>query len=367
MRECALRIVASNIVLSSKGESVSFREKRESLGFSNVMTMSQSKESYSQTTSDIYMKSDSYFGLLDFGNEDLYKEAASKFKEIEKGTNVVKNKDTDDEMSAIDKIRLNLLLIIYNMISKLSGEGITDRQRSIMSELSNMANGLNGYIGSMSYSLVSYEKSATQFSGCGRAITEDGRVIDFGISFGMSREFIYTERVDVNALASALLDPLVINVDSNITSISDQSFYFDLDCDGENENINMLSKGSGFLAMDKNGDGIINDGSELFGAKSGDGFAELSEYDEDGNGWIDENDENTWRKLKVWIKDDKGTDKLLTLGEAGVGAIYLGNVTTNIEEKNDTGNVNGVIRKSGLYLKENGTTGTIQHVDLAIH
>ena len=73
------------------------------------------------------------------------------------------------------------------------------------------------------------------------------------------------------------------------TELSDQTFYFDLDADGEEEEISML-KGSGYLALDKNEDGIINDGSELFGTGNGDGFADLARYDEDGNGWIDEND-----------------------------------------------------------------------------
>ena len=88
--------------------------------------------------------------------------------------------------------------------------------------------------------------------------------------------------------------------------LSDQTFYFDLDADGEEEEISML-KGSGYLALDKNEDGIINDGSELFGTGNGDGFADLARYDEDGNGWIDEND-SIWSKLKIWCKDENGND-----------------------------------------------------------
>ena len=53
----------------------------------------------------------------------------------------------------------------------------------------------------------------------------------------------------------------------------------------------MLGKGSGFLALDKDGNGKIDDGNELFGTKSSDGFGDLREYDSDGSGWIDENDE----------------------------------------------------------------------------
>lgn len=61
-----------------------------------------------------------------------------------------------------------------------------------------------------------------------------------------------------------------------------------MDCDGKQEEISKLNAGCGYLALDKNGDGVINDGNELFGVKTGDGFYELSKYDSDLNGWIDE-------------------------------------------------------------------------------
>ena len=43
----------------------------------------------------------------------------------------------------------------------------------------------------------------------------------------------------------------------------------------------------------------------------GNGFSELAEYDSDGNGWIDENDE-VYDQLKVWVKDENGKDTLLS-------------------------------------------------------
>ncbi len=161
-------------------------------------------------------------------------------------------------------------------------------------------------------------------------------------------------------------DPLVINMDADTASVSDQKFYFDLDADGEEEQISFMSQGSGFLALDKNGDGKINDGNELFGTKSGDGFKDLAEYDKDQNGWIDENDE-IFDRLKIWTKDENGNDKLVDLKTAGVGALYLGKVSTefslNQAENNQT---DAIIRSTGVYLKENGEAGTLQHVDLAV-
>ena len=120
------------------------------------------------------------------------------------------------------------------------------------------------------------------------------------------------------------------------------------------------------MALDKNEDGKIGDGSELFGTKSGDGFKDLAEYDEDKNGWIDEND-SVYNKLKVWTKDSEGNDKLLNLKEADVGAIYLGNVNTEFNYKYMAGETDAVLRKTGIYLKEStGAAGTVAHVDLAL-
>ncbi|MCM1158125.1 MAG: hypothetical protein NC300_04950 [Bacteroidales bacterium] len=213
-------------------------------------------------------------------------------------------------------------------------------------------------------SFIMEQESAT-FSATGIAKTADGREIQFGVDLQMSRGFVGTlfSEKDEEVI---LTDPLVINLDSQTASVSDQKFYFDLDADGKKEEISSLGSGSGFLAYDKNGDGVINDGSELFGTKSGDGFADLAKYDEDGNGWIDEND-RIFDKLKVWIKDENGNDRLLNLKEADVGAIYLGSADTRFH-LNDAGTnrTNAVIQKTGVFLKETGEVGTIQHVDLAV-
>lgn len=209
------------------------------------------------------------------------------------------------------------------------------------------------------------EKEVTEFRSLGSVCTADGRELSFSVSLEMSRSFVqetecYTEE------SFRLVDPLVINLDSNIAEVRDVKFFFDLDGDGKEEEISELGSGSGYLALDKNGDGTINDGNELFGTKSGDGFADLAAYDGDGNGWIDEADA-VFSKLKIWTKDENGENKLLDLKEAGVGAIYLGSASTrfslNQEETNAT---NAVIRKTGVYLREDGTAGTLQHVDLAL-
>lgn len=200
----------------------------------------------------------------------------------------------------------------------------------------------------------------TAFASRGTAVTADGRIIDFGITVEMSRSF--EAAYEVVGKEEIYTDPLIINLDTNTASLSDVSFYFDLNCDGTAEEISALENGSGFLALDKNGDGEINDGSELFGARTGDGFGELAEYDQDGNGWIDENDD-IFSKLTVWVKCGSGEAEQLSLSKANIGAIFLGSQNTQHSLVDSYGNTGAMIRKTGIYLKESGQVGTIQHVD----
>jgi len=209
------------------------------------------------------------------------------------------------------------------------------------------------------------EREDTSFSTVGTVRTADGREINFNLNLTMSRSFQEYYEANYTQEVVQMIDPLVINLNSNIASLSDQKFEFDLDADGVKDSISMLGSGSGYLALDKNGDGVINDGSELLGTKSGDGFADLTVYDEDGNGWIDENDE-IFEKLLVWSKNDKGEDELYTLKQAGVGAICLQKASTNFSLNSLKNNhTNGAIRATGIFLYENGNVGTMQHIDVA--
>lgn len=208
------------------------------------------------------------------------------------------------------------------------------------------------------------ESEETCFSTSGKVITGDGREIDFNLELSMSRSFTEYYEQNVTSLRT-FTDPLVINIDSPITDVSDVKISFDLDCDGKEDSISALGSGSGYLALDENGDGIIGDGSELFGTRSGDGFADLAQHDLDKNGWIDEADEIFDRLVIAYIKED-GTQELVKLKDAGIGAIYTGSASTQFSI-NDlaTNEERARIRQTGIFLYESGMMGTIQHLDLA--
>jgi hypothetical protein len=213
------------------------------------------------------------------------------------------------------------------------------------------------------YDASHYEAEQTQFQAQGVVKTADGKAITFNLSLTMSREFYQETHISLRE-GEAVKDPLVINFDGSAAELSNLQFEFDLDSDGQQETISALAPNSGFLALDRNGDGQINDGSELFGPASGNGFGELSALDSDGNQWIDEADA-AYSDLRVWSKDASGGDILSTLAELGIGAIYLGRVETPFSLKDASNTTLGQVRSSGIYLTEAGRAGTVQQVDLA--
>lgn len=228
-----------------------------------------------------------------------------------------------------------------------------------------LSNGLSLSTWSVSQRISTYmaETECTAFSGEGIAVTADGRTLPFNVEFELSRSYTeYSELTYVSQYTTILTDPLVINLTDNPAQVTDQTFFFDLDGDGEQEELSQLAAGSGYLALDKNNDGVINDGSELFGTASGDGFKDLAAYDSDGNGWIDEADE-VYSRLKIWTRDADGRDQLISLKEADVGAIYLGSTQTPFEMTDDENGLTGRVRQSGVYLHENGVAGSVQQID----
>lgn len=207
------------------------------------------------------------------------------------------------------------------------------------------------------------KKSHMSMEASGTVQTEDGRTIEFNMNLSHTRnlEFKSYKKVTIGEV----VDPLVLNFDGKLPKLSDKKFSFDLDHDGTSDQISYLTGESGFLSIDLNNDGKINDGSELFGPQSGSGFKDLRAYDGDGNGWIDENDD-VFDKLRIWMKTDSGKDQLIALGEKGVGAIFLGAVGTSFELLDSELKTNGIISESGIYLREDGIAGNIHHVDLTI-
>jgi hypothetical protein len=209
------------------------------------------------------------------------------------------------------------------------------------------------------------EVEQTSFSAEGVIKTADGQEIRFEYELEMERQYHSETHVSVRAGDALLKDPLVINFGGTAAQLTEQTYAFDIDADGAKDDVAWVQPGSGFLALDKNGDGVINDGTELFGAQTGDGFAELAAYDDDKNGWIDEADA-VYGHLQIWSKSGDA-DQLASLQDRNVGAILLAQTETPFQLKDAANELQGAVRASGIYVKEDGSgVGSVQQVDLAV-
>lgn len=121
-------------------------------------------------------------------------------------------------------------------------------------------------------------------------------------------------------------DPLVLDLAGNgfTTRGLDDAVRFDLSGDGRPESISAPKGDDALLALDRNGNGRIDSGKELFGDQHGasNGFAELSKYDENSDGRIDRQD-SVFEQLSLLRFDAQGRQQQQTLAEAGVSAIHL--------------------------------------------
>lgn len=202
------------------------------------------------------------------------------------------------------------------------------------------------------------ESEATSVCGKGQLKTCDGREIAFDFKVAMQRDY-HRERSSEESGTVELRDPLVLSFDGKYCELTEQRFSFDIDADGTAEWLPGLADGSCFLIFDRNANGRADDGSELFGSRSGNGFADLAQLDDDGNGWIDEADA-AFSSLALW-----SGDSYRALLDAGVGALYTGAVDAPFSLKNADNELLGQIRAAGVYLMESGQAGFMQQVDLA--
>ncbi len=370
-----MRIAESQISMSSQHDfSVSSQKSENLTFFSNTGSMTLEK--------GVRLAE----GALAGSNQDTItiSEEAKELSAQAKTDSSVSSSSGEYEFALSEKDRQKVQLL-ETFLSQILGKKVklhvgTDLRSSSQQDLSLAARLRSRTVSSVSsvttvpsagwglsydYSSTYQESESLSYSSQGTIRTSDGKEISFDLNMNLSRSYYTEQRVSLKLGDANKIDPLIINLDVPSAGLSNLKVDFDLNADGTKEQISFLAGGSGFLALDKNQDGTINDGKELFGPTKGDGFSELSDYDSDGNSWIDENDA-IFDQLSVWTKDENGKDQLLSLAKAGVGAIYLGHQTTDFTYKDNSNEGLAELKSTGIYLKESGSVGTIQHIDYII-
>ncbi len=156
--------------------------------------------------------------------------------------------------------------------------------------------------------------------------------------------------------STLFVSPLVLDLNGDgirTTALGETTGGFDLLNNGVAIDSGWLSAEDGFLAIDVNGNGRIDDRSELFGGDVGDGFAKLAGFDSNADGVVN-NQDTRFGELRVWqdANSNRQTDdaELRSLAEAGVASLNTGYVMKP-EEQN--GNL---LLERGTATLSNGKT-----------
>lgn len=281
-------------------------------------------------------------------------------------TSAVDNPDSGESLPAG-------LRILKDIVEAMTGEKIRFFSGSVSTETSTASVEVSsasasatpraGWRIQLDTQTIRAESESTQFSATGSVTLADGSTLAFKLNLSM-------QRTEVTATSTSFRagdpppskDPLVLNFSGAALTATGANIAFDLSNDGGTGQLPVL-QGGGYLVLDRNANGKADNGGELFGPKSGDGFSDLAALDDDGNGWIDEAD-LAFAQLKVWQPTADGSGSLSSLKDSGVGALYLGKTASPFTLKDGDGTIQANVRTSGVYLNEDGTAGALQQIDV---
>lgn len=193
--------------------------------------------------------------------------------------------------------------------------------------------------------------------------TQSGRQDPYRINLNFEKLERTEAEITLESIDIEFADPLVLDLTGEGIQLTrpGEGATFDITADGKLNETAWVKGGTGILVYDRNGNGIIDDGSEMFGDQNGKphGFAELAKYDSNNDGRIDRLDP-IFKSLRVYkdINENGKIDdgELFTLEELGIKALNLDFVHTS-----EKVNGNPLILR-GSFERTDGTTGEMSDV-----
>ena len=174
-----------------------------------------------------------------------------------------------------------------------------------------------------------------------RARGSNGYIRAFGLWCQQFASYLYYSCNGCDDIWACLEDPVIVSLEDGYYELTDTKggVEFDLNGDGETEKIPWTGgKDDAFLVLDRNGNGLIDDGRELFSHVSPqqpsltpNGFQALRMFDDPLNGGNDDGRLNAsdeiYGSLSLWLDADRDgstdTGELVSLSSVGLAEIEL--------------------------------------------
>jgi hypothetical protein len=202
------------------------------------------------------------------------------------------------------------------------------------------------------------ETETASLSASGTLTLDDGSTLAFSLDWTQTHETVRMSSESLRLGDAQAVDPLALDLGGDGIAFAADLMPLDLDRDGRAEQVHRLGPGDAWLAWDRDGDGAVADGSELFGPATGQGFAELAALDADGNGLVDLADP-AWGELGLW-----NGAAITPLAQAGIAAIATAAVPLPFSYKAADGTDAAQGRSGGVWLGTDGRAGAAVQVDL---
>lgn len=159
------------------------------------------------------------------------------------------------------------------------------------------------------------------------------------MSFSIQMEFEFSFEFSVDQSQVQQSDPITFDLDGDGIELTHYAAgaQFDITGSGQKVRTAFVTGGDAFLAIDRNGDGKITSGKELFGDQNGapNGYEELRKLDSNNDGVINRLDKD-FGKLVLFRDNGNGISEageLIGLSEAGISEINLGYRDVNLAAK----------------------------------
>ncbi|MGL1958229.1 MAG: hypothetical protein OCD00_13025 [Colwellia sp.] len=198
----------------------------------------------------------------------------------------------------------------------------------------------------------------------------DNKKLSIDYSFTLESEQLSYSRFEMTA--GALKDPLLVQFGQKSMGNITGEHNFAINEDNTLDKLPIFSGDVGYLVFDKNNNQQADNGSELFGPKTGQGFNELAQLDSNGNGFIDEGDMH-FDQLAIWQPSDhlnspanSESTQWLSLKEAGIEAINLSSIATPYNFYNQSGETQAQLTRSGFAINSDGQAMGVHQIDVKI-
>ncbi|MBI4557954.1 MAG: hypothetical protein HY706_10260 [Candidatus Hydrogenedentes bacterium] len=192
----------------------------------------------------------------------------------------------------------------------------------------------------------------------GEGATNATQIQFFQFSLQLEFNFEYSEEVQITQGEVQKSDPITLDLDGDGIELTSYQLgaRFDITGKGQLVKTAFVTGGDAFLALDRNANGVVDSGLELFGDQRGaiNGYEELRKLDSNGDGMLDAKDTD-FDKLLLFRDNGNGKTEpgeLVSLADAGIVALSLG--YTNVDQAASGGNR---IAQVASYYRKDGTLG----------